>query len=226
MSSNLKVEFIDNASSQYDANADWIKVESIKSKGKLYLGDRYSASYIQLKFRNCKTVVNCCTDTHGLARETDVKYLKIDPTTGDNCFAESFEYIDTNLDNGKNVVVHCENGLGKSAVIVLYYLMKKKSIDLAESYRYLKKYRKGLKLPPSLLTIIMEAEKSLRGSSSVMYDKNARKIVFLDELGFTNRNKTTKNVSNKSNIVYYIVFGLGVFFAVVFGTIYLITGKI
>ena len=80
MSSKLKVEFIDNSSSQYDDNACRIKyAESGSGGGKLYLGDRFAASYVQLKARNCKTVVNCCQDMHGFAKEVDVNYLKIDP---------------------------------------------------------------------------------------------------------------------------------------------------
>jgi hypothetical protein len=74
MSSKLKVTFIDNASKQYDANASLIVTDG----GKLYLGDRSSASFLQLKSRSCKSVVNADKSTHGLSKEDDVNYLNID----------------------------------------------------------------------------------------------------------------------------------------------------
>lgn len=102
MVQNLKVEFIDNAELQYDENADRIKVKGVDSKGKLYLGDRFAASMLQLRHRSCKAVVNCCSDTHGLAKETDVKYLKIDPDDdGDSFFTESYDFIEKVLSKNK-----------------------------------------------------------------------------------------------------------------------------
>ena len=79
MSNKLKVEFIDNSASQYDSNASEIEYGDNSKGGKLYLGDRFASSFVQLKFRNCRTVVSCCVDMHGFAKESDVNYLKIDP---------------------------------------------------------------------------------------------------------------------------------------------------
>ncbi len=77
--SKLKVEFVDNAEFQYDTSANRIKYKGGKGTGSLYLGDRASASFLQLKYRECKSVVNCCVDTHGLAQEPEVSYCKCDP---------------------------------------------------------------------------------------------------------------------------------------------------
>lgn len=221
MSSKLKVEFIDNSASQYDENADRIKVSSKNQNklGKLFIGDRYSASFLQLKSRNVKSVVNCCKEIHGLSQETDVRYLKIDPEEDDdNVFEASYEFIDTELEKGKNVVVHCESGLNQSASVIVYYLMKRGKLSLAESYKSVKAQRKKeIKIRPILLQKLIRAEKALRGTISIMLD--GRKVVFLDGIGSA---KQSKN----SVVVYYVLFAVVAFFAVLFLGIYLATGKI
>jgi hypothetical protein len=168
-SNTLKVEFIDNSATQYDANASLIDYGTAAAgNGQLYLGDRFSCSMVQLIARNCKTVVSCCVDMHGFAKEAAVNYLKIDPSDEDNDhFDEAFDFIDANLCRNKNVVVFCESGLSKSAAILCYFLMKKRSIPLGESYTILQKSRGGLRLPPSLVKLLMQAEKRLRGSNSI-----------------------------------------------------------
>jgi hypothetical protein len=75
----MKVTFTDNSETQYDDSADRIKYKGGKDTGKLYLGDRDSAAFLQLKYRECTSVVNCCVDTHGLAQDAKVKYCKCDP---------------------------------------------------------------------------------------------------------------------------------------------------
>jgi hypothetical protein len=217
----MKVEFIDNSASQYDENADRIKIPfKSKSKlGRMFLGDSYSASFLQLKWRNCKNVVNCSKEIHGFARETDVNYLKIDPDDEDtnNLFEDSYVFIDSVLEKGKNVLVHCDNGINKSAAIVLYYLMKKSDKSLGESYKLLKTQRKkDIKIRPQILQQLISAEKRLRGTISIMLD--GRKIVFLDSL------KTSKAGSPLSPLL--ILFGVVVFFAAIFLGIFLLTGKL
>mmetsp|Transcript_22141 Transcript_22141/g.30371 ORF Transcript_22141/g.30371 Transcript_22141/m.30371 type:complete len:218 (-) Transcript_22141:66-719(-) len=217
----MKVEFIDNSASQYDENADRIKVpfKSKSKMGKLFLGDSSSASFLQLKSRSCKNVVNCSREMHGFARETDVNYLKIDPDDENvNIFEDSYVFIDSFREKGKNVLVHCENGINKSAAIVLYYLMKKCDMSLGESYKFLKSQRKKeIKIRPQILQQLIAAEKRIRGTISIVLD--GRKVVFLDNL-----KRSTK--AGNSISPFYILIGIAVFFAAVFLGIYLLTGKV
>lgn len=225
--SKLKVEFIDNASSQYDESAARIKItknpNATKKAGRLYLGDRNSASYIQLKFRNVKTVVTCSREMHGFCKEPEVKYLKIDPEdVGNTHFDEAFNFMEIELGQGRNVVVHCENGLNKSAAVVAYYVMKKESLSLAASLRRVDKAR-TVKIAPQIVRMLMEAEKRLTGANTVSLD--GRKVVYLDEhYGHLSGPKG----GSKANpyLPLYILGGVGGFFAVVFGALYLATGKI
>ena len=224
-SSGLKVEFIDNSSTQYDEYADRVKFSVTRPDkrkfGKLYIGDRYSASFLQLEWRKCKSVVNCCKEIHGLSRETDVQYLKLDPDEDDeeDSFQKSFVFIDAALDKGKNVLVHCESGLNQAAAIVTYYVMKKKEINLAESYKLVKEQRKKtIKIRPSLIQKLIKAEKALRGSISVMLD--GRKVIYLDAIDKRSSDRKT------SYAAYYTAFAVIAFFSALFLGIFLATGKI
>ena len=218
-SSNLKVTFKDNSSTQYNEYADRIKFSVTRPDkrkfGKLYIGDRHSASFLQLKERMCKSVVNCCKEIHGLSRETDVQYLKLDPDEDDeeDSFQKSFVFIDAALDKGKNVLVHCESGLNQAAAIVTYYVMKKKEINLAESYELVKVQRnkKTMKIRPSLIQKLIKAEKALRGTISVMLD--GRKVIYLD-------------ARKTSYAAYYTAFAVIAFFSALFLGMFLATGKI
>jgi hypothetical protein len=221
MTSKLKVEFVDNSATQYDENAVRIKLGLGKSSGKLYLGDRHSGSYVQLKFRECNRVVNCSSEMHAFAKEPDVKYLKMDPNNEeDNNLGDAFDFIENELVKNHNVVVQCENGLNKSAATMVYYVMRKKSLTLADSYRLIYKLR-TIKISPSLMQILMGEEKKLFGCVTVALD--GRKVLFLDE-----ESTEVKPKSKPSNPYspLLILGGVGGFFAVLFGALYLATGKI
>ena len=163
----MKVTFTDTSANQYESSADQVKFSEDSKLGKLYIGDRDCASFLQLRSRKCLTVVNCAADMHGLSGEKDVKYLNIDPDLNNN-YEDSFIFIDKALSKGKNVVVQCQNGLGKSAAIVLYFLMRKTPCSLADSHRLLKKSRKDLKLniKPDLINQLIAEEKKLRRTFS------------------------------------------------------------
>ena len=229
MSNKLKVEFIDNSASQYDSNASEIEYGDNSKGGKLYLGDRFASSFVQLKFRNCKTVVSCCVDMHGFAKESDVNYLKIDPDDEKNDhFDESFQFIDTNLAKKKNVVVYCENGLGKSAVILCYYLMKKMSISLGESYNILQKCRGGIRMPPRLVKLLMKVELKTRGTNSIQLDGKFVKVLDggLDFNKRTSSSTRSSSSNGKNNSTgFFVLGGVAIFFGIVYAVLLIATGK-
>lgn len=214
----MKVTFTDTSANQYEANADEVKYTDNKSSGKLYIGDRDCASFLQLRSRNCLTVVNCAADMHGLSGEKDVKYLNIDPDLN-NSFEDSFSFIDKALSKGKNVVVQCQNGLGKSAAIVLYFLMKKQSSSLADSHRLLKKSRKNvaLNIRPDLVAKLITEEKRLRKTISICLD--GRKIVYLDST------MGRKKAASKQGFPIIPIAVFVGFIGILYGSLLLLTGK-
>lgn len=167
----LKVEFFDNSAFQYDANASEIEYDN--PGGKLFLGDKFSAAFVQLHHRNCSTVVSCCQDMHGFAKEDNVSYLKIDPDYDENThFEEAYEFIVEALTgvNPRNVVVFCDSGNVKSAMILCYFLMVNESISLCEAYGRIRSNRPSVKIFPRLMKILIEAEVQLRGVASLVVD--------------------------------------------------------
>lgn len=228
MSNKLKVEFIDNSASQYDSNASEIQFGG--EGGKLYLGDRFASSFVQLKARNCKTAVSCDVDMHGFAKEADVNYLKVDPDDEKNDhLEEAYEFINNNLTKKKNVVVFCETGLGKSAVVLCYFLMKKLNTSLGESYSILQRCRGGIRMPPRLVKVLMKHEKKARGVNSIELDGKYVKV--LDGgLDFSKR-IAKRNPSGggakkgPNNTGMYVGVGVAVFFGVLYAILVAVTGK-
>ena len=217
----MKITFKDTSANQYDLNADEVKYSSDKTLGKLYIGDRDCANFLQLRSRKCLTVVNCAADMHGLSGEKDVKYLNVDPDITD-CFEDSYTFIEKALTKGKNVTVHCQNGLGKSAAIILYAVMRLTSCTLADSHRLLKKCRKNhdLNIRPDLVAKLIAAEKKQRKSTSICLD--GRKIVYLDSI-FSDRKRTSKS-GGGFPFVPCVVFIA--FVAILYGSLLFATGKL
>mmetsp|Transcript_21326 Transcript_21326/g.35696 ORF Transcript_21326/g.35696 Transcript_21326/m.35696 type:complete len:229 (-) Transcript_21326:42-728(-) len=222
----LKVEFIDNADSQYEANAALIKYGGKGSGGKLYLGDSFSASYVQLKARDCRTVVNCSREMHGFSKETNVNYLKIDPDDdGNTVLEESVSFILKALVQKKNVVVHCENGISKSAMIILHFLMVNSSKSLGEAYKLVRSVRGELKIPPRMLHTLMKIEKQRKGFNTISLD--GRNVTVLDNSMLNEGNSRIKKEPQAKSSGSGLLLGLIVagFFGVVYAVLVALTGK-
>jgi hypothetical protein len=146
MSGKLKIEFTAADGSQYDDNAALVNYGGGTDGGKLWIGDRFSASYVQLKARKCKTVCVCDEDMYGFAKEAEVTYQKIDPSDDQDHFQESFDFIERHLAKKRSIIVHDEAGVGKAAVIIIYFLMIKSKKSLGEAYKYVGKLRGELKV--------------------------------------------------------------------------------
>lgn len=179
--SGLKIEFIDNSDKQYEGSAD--EVTGISLKGRLFIGDRDAASFLQLRHRKITHVINCEKDIHGSSKEKDVTYLNIDPESDDGkCFDKAYTFLEEELsEKNNNILIHCLSGNGRSCGIILYYLMKKLSISLANAHRQLKKIRVRIQLRGDLVKLLIREEKRLRPSfgESVALSET-RQIVYLD----------------------------------------------
>ena len=206
MSNTLKVTFTDSSATQYESSAKLIpftKGSADKSIGKLYLGDRDSAAFLQLRWRNCSHVVNCQQDMHGLSKEQEVVYCNVDPDVSSKAYEESFQFIDKSLTAGQNVTVLCQTGTVRSAALVLYFLMKKTDTSLANCHELLteilKKMKKELNLKPDLIKQLMVLEKILRKTASISLD--GRKVVYLNGSFnfFNNFRNSNSNGSSKGN---------------------------
>lgn len=182
----MKVTYIDNSDRQYEVSADELSgnIDGLVVKGRLWLGDRDSASFLQLKHRGVTHVLNCEKDLHGISKEKDlVDYCNLDPEEGGKAaLIRAFEFLEQQLsENSSNVLVHCLNGNGRSCGILLYYLMRKLKISLANAHRRLAGIRPNISPRPGLVKLLIEEEARLRpglGPSVQLNEK--RQIVYTD----------------------------------------------
>jgi hypothetical protein len=235
MTSKLKVDFIDNSSSQYDENAALIQYprNAISGQGKLYIGDQYALSYVQLKFRKVKAVVCCSSDLFGHCKESNIEYLKFDPDEKKlQSFDEVANFISKNVDKHLNVVVVCESGFGKSATIVFHYLMKRYKIPLSDCYNLVRDGRGKVRMTASLCKLVVQMEKSLLDSNTMQSDGNnlimkgnSSKVQYPSNSGSSrssNKSSQSQNSSSNGLVVLGVIVGC---ISVLYCVLYAITGK-
>jgi protein-tyrosine phosphatase len=61
---------------------------------------------------------------------------------------ECFQFIEKNISNG-NVLVNCQQGVSRSASVVIMYLMRKFNVGYYEGFRFVKRKRNIIKINPS-----------------------------------------------------------------------------
>ena len=76
----------------------------------------------------------------------DITYLEIDALDIPKYrisrdFVKCFKFINDNIKNKKNVLVHCHAGISRSSTIVIMYLMVKYKITIEKAYAYVKSKR-------------------------------------------------------------------------------------
>eukprot|EP00435_Cladocopium_sp_Y103_P068098 s1226_g31.t1 len=106
--------------------------ESTDVCGRLYLGSHESARLLpELKDGKIQLVVNCTNDEEVPCFHADkgIKYLRI--AVNDNESAMILPYLDgaadaiaTAVGQGENVLVHCQQGISRSATILAAFLIK------------------------------------------------------------------------------------------------------
>jgi hypothetical protein len=112
--------------------------------GKLYISDLYTAKCNNIiKKYNIKCVINVCTDQYEVIADKNLKINISDEITQNisKYFAESYKFIDDNISNGNNVLVHCHAGISRSVTIVISYIMKKYSLPYFPAMKIVKSCR-------------------------------------------------------------------------------------
>jgi len=86
-----------------------------------------------------------------------------------SCLELAYRFIDAALENGEHVLVCCHTGLGKSAAVVLYYMMKKEGVSFAAAHRRVEKERFGVRsdsktsgFRPDLVKLLLSYEQEFQ----------------------------------------------------------------
>jgi len=124
----------------------------------LYLGSMYSASdYDYLKNNNIKAIVNITMDVPNFY-ENDISYFNINiADNGEDILLsdklnQCIHFIDSNYNN--NILIHCVFGRSRSVSVLLYYLIKRKHMNLENSLILIKEKRPYINPSLSLINNI------------------------------------------------------------------------
>ena len=112
----------------------------------LYLGGEYDAfDYNNFVKYNIKAVINVTPDVPNFFEDKGITYLRVPILDNINenistFFPQTFEFIETHIQNG-GVLVHCRMGVSRSATIVVAFLMKKKNLEFREALEFVRTNR-------------------------------------------------------------------------------------
>jgi len=146
--------------------------------GHIYLGCVKSAQDLEkLSQLNIGFVVNCtdnlampfdeaggCQNSHGI--EWDVKYIRLEvkDITGANIeqhFDRGIAFIEEAKNSKSNVLVHCQQGMSRSASLVIAWLMTHHHFSLDKAYWYCKAKRWCVSPNPTFMSQLKQLEVKL-----------------------------------------------------------------
>ena len=114
----------------------------------LYLGNMYdvvSSSSSQLQSLNITAVVNATTISYDLPRNIQTIQMNIEDDEYENIHAllpVMVHFIEEKITEGRNVMVHCEHGVSRSATIVAAFLIKNLEMSAVDALKMTRQKRK------------------------------------------------------------------------------------
>lgn len=140
-------------------------------KGEIYLGNASAAKNLPLLNTHSIThVLICCSEIGpSFADKLSYKKLNIQETFDFNIssyFNEAFEFIESCLNSGGAILVHCVQGQSRSPTIVISYLMKKFRLSLSKALNLVKKNHSQTEPNLGFIEQLQAFEKSLVDSAN------------------------------------------------------------
>jgi protein-tyrosine phosphatase len=145
--------------------------EPTKVVNKLYLGNvKHSQNKSILQEYQIVSIIDISNDN--VTPIPNIEYLTfhVDDQIETNIhqfFQPTFEFINKNHQNQKNVLVHCSFGISRSPTLVTSYLMKQYSWSLEKSLKFIKNKREIIFPNEGFMSQLIEYEKELFGKNSI-----------------------------------------------------------
>jgi len=133
---------------------------------KLYIGSQDAAANLDgLRETNVHFILNVATGIQ-VPHSTNIEYLTVpilDEPNADikSSFLQTFEFIDKGLESGASVLVHCNQGVSRSATVCIAYIMKKYNINFQTALAALKASKSDVKPNEGFVEQLKRYEKEL-----------------------------------------------------------------
>lgn len=154
------------------------------NKGNLYLGSLSAANNLPLleKYGITHILRLISTEEYSYLKNTvypKIKYYTIDiedipESQLIEYFDTAYEFIDTALKEGGNVLVHCVMGISRSPSVVIMYLMRKKRYGYDRAYKTVKDIRGCVFPNPGFVEQLIEDKRQGRVSSQARIRAKAK----------------------------------------------------
>jgi hypothetical protein len=130
----------------------------------IFLGDAQSCDQNFFDKNNIGAVIQVMSNPPCISH--DISRLHIDiPDKSNvmitNFFSECFNFIDSHIQSGKNIYIHCAMGISRSATIVIAYIMQKNKLSYNDAYKFVKEKRPQIDPNFGFCCQLMLFEKSL-----------------------------------------------------------------
>lgn len=116
-------------------------------KSKIFLGAEHDASQESVSARNIKAIVRVIPDKLTIKND-DCEVFHIDdvrdsPSVQISKYFNAFEeFVDKQINEEKNILVHCRAGISRSATLLISYLMKKNKLSMTDAMKFVKDKRR------------------------------------------------------------------------------------
>ena len=136
---------------------DRIINNSLRNIGNLYVGDIVANNELLLKEKEISIIIRVAkqpifelysnismVNTNKKFENIEYHFFPIEDNRNENIsvyFEETNLIISTSIENNKNILVHCENGVSRSVTIILAYLIKIKNMKLKDALSLVKNTR-------------------------------------------------------------------------------------
>jgi protein-tyrosine phosphatase len=139
----------------------------------LYIGDKRSAKNLDLLHKLGVThIVNVTSEIRNyFEKESNMSYLKCPLLDSDvaniaQYFEASNAFIDHARRHGHTVLVHCQQGVSRSATLILAYQIGCMNMPLAKAYADLRSRRSIVKPKPNFISQLVKYERTHRAIAS------------------------------------------------------------
>jgi protein-tyrosine phosphatase len=145
----------------------------------LFLGDKRTARDMEvLKSLGVTHIVNATLEVRNyFEKEPNFHYynaacMDTDASDIGQYFVGAVDFIDAARKEGHGVLVHCQQGVSRSASVVVAYILATQDRSLMDAYSFVRKKRDVCKIRPNFLKQLVHWEQGLQKKKD---DKAARK---------------------------------------------------